>query len=183
VTPPNHAAASGPTPVIGVCGHSGSGKTTLLEQLVPLLKACGLSVAAVKHDAHGLDVDRPGKDSDRLFRAGADVLVHDPRQGLVRFHALNLSLPQAVERLGGAYDVVLVEGHKGSPGPKIWLLGDGESAPPDGVSGVLAVLPRHADRAARACELVVALLGRTGSSLPGRKESPQERGGSNGRDP
>ncbi len=154
------AARQGGPAVIGICGHSGSGKTTLIEQIVPLLKAVGLTVAIVKHDAHRLDVDRPGKDSDRLFRAGADVLVHDPRQGLLRFHASNLSLPQAIERLGGAYDVVLVEGHKGSPGPKLWLLDEGESAPPDGVSGVLAVLPRNADRAAKAYELVIVLLGR-----------------------
>jgi molybdopterin-guanine dinucleotide biosynthesis protein MobB len=157
VTARGHAAP--PRRVIGVCGLSGSGKTTLLEQLVPLLKARGLAVAVVKHDAHGLDVDRPGKDSDRLFRAGADVLVHDPRQGLLRFHASNLSLPQVIERLGGAYDVVLVEGHKGSPGPKLWLLGEGETAVPDGVSDVLAVLPRDADRTARACERVIAILG------------------------
>lgn len=146
-------------PVIGICGHSGSGKTTLIERLVPRLKAAGLSVAVVKHDAHGLDVDKPGKDSDRLFRAGADVLVHDPRQGLLRFHARRLTLAQAIERLGGDYDLVLVEGHKGSPVPKLWLLGEGETAPPPGVRNVRAVLSRGIGRAARAREWIHELLG------------------------
>ncbi|HXT51259.1 MAG TPA: molybdopterin-guanine dinucleotide biosynthesis protein MobB, partial [Thermoanaerobaculia bacterium] len=59
--------------VVGVAGWSGSGKTTLLERVVPALVADGLSVVVVKHDAHGLALDVAGKDSDRLFRAGAEV--------------------------------------------------------------------------------------------------------------
>lgn len=142
--------------VLGICGFSGSGKTTLLEQLVPHLKAAGLAVAVVKHDAHSLSIDPKGKDSDRLFRAGADVLVHDDRQGILRFRAAKLSLAGAIERLGGRYDLVLVEGHKTSPGPKLWLLGEGETAPPAGVTGVLDALPRNRTRPARALRVIEA---------------------------
>ena len=156
-----HAAGRRPPLVLGICGHSGSGKTTLIERLVPRLRAEGLAVAVVKHDAHGLDVDRPGKDSDRLFKAGADVLVHDARQGLLRFRAAGLSLPLAIRRLGGAYDLVLIEGHKGSPAPKVWLLGEGESAPPAHVRNVVAVLRRDPDRVRQACRLIRGLIGRT----------------------
>jgi molybdopterin-guanine dinucleotide biosynthesis protein MobB len=144
--------------VLGICGHSGSGKTTLIERLLPELKAAGLSVAVVKHDAHGLDVDKPGKDSDRLFRAGADVLVHDALEGLLRFHASNLSLRLALQRLGGSYDLVLVEGHKGSPGPKVWLLGEEESSPPADVEDVVRVLRRDTDRVAEVRELIRQLI-------------------------
>ena len=56
-------------PVLGVCGWSGSGKTTLIEAILPAFRAKGLKIAVIKHDVHGLDIDRPGKDSDRLFRA------------------------------------------------------------------------------------------------------------------
>ena len=151
--------------VLGLCGFSGSGKTTLIERLVPGLKAAGLAVAVVKHDAHSLSIDPKGKDSDRLFRAGADVLVHDDRQGILRFRAAKLSLAGAIERLGGRYDLVLVEGHKKSPGPKFWLLGENETAPPAGVTGVIDILPRNRLRPARAHRAIVALLGAAGRHL------------------
>ncbi|MCY2930772.1 MAG: molybdopterin-guanine dinucleotide biosynthesis protein B [Planctomycetota bacterium] len=149
-----------PPLVLGLCGFSGAGKTTLIERIVPGLRRSGLRVAVVKHDAHGLDIDKPGKDSDRLFQAGADVLVHDRRQGLLRFRAAGLSLRGALARLGGTYDLVLVEGHKRSPGAKLWLLGPGETAPPPGVSGVLGVLPRTSHRPALARRLILELLAR-----------------------
>jgi len=132
-------------PVFGICGWSGSGKTTLVEQLVPELSAQGLRVAVVKHDAHGLDIDREGKDSDRLFKAGADVLMRGPGQMFFRGHDPSC-LEAICQSLGERYDVILVEGHKGTPLPKVWLLGgrDG-SAPPPEVTDVVACLPRDAD--------------------------------------
>jgi molybdopterin-guanine dinucleotide biosynthesis protein MobB len=158
VSPSSHVDGNLRPLVLGICGHSGSGKTTLIEGLLPELKAARLSVAVVKHDAHGLDVDKPGKDSDRLFRAGADVLVHDAQEGLLRFHASNLSLPLALQRLAGSYDLVLVEGHKGSPGPKVWLLGEDEASPPAGVGDVVRVLRRDTDRVREVRELILQLL-------------------------
>jgi len=57
-------------PIIGLCGSSGAGKTTLVEALIPRFTARGIRVAVVKHGAHRVQVDVPGKDSDRLFRPG-----------------------------------------------------------------------------------------------------------------
>ncbi len=65
-------------PVLAVCGFSGSGKTTLLETAIPRLVERGLAVAVVKHAAHGFQVDRAGKDSERLFRAGATIVLSGP---------------------------------------------------------------------------------------------------------
>jgi molybdopterin-guanine dinucleotide biosynthesis protein MobB len=158
VSPSSHVAGDRRPLVLGICGHSGSGKTALIEGLLPALKAAGLSVAVVKHDAHRMDVDKPGKDSDRLFRAGADVLVHDAHEGLLRIHAADLSLPQAIQRLGGSYDLVLVEGHKGSPSPKVWLLCEDEAAPPAGVQDIVRVLRPDADRVRDVHELILQLL-------------------------
>jgi molybdopterin-guanine dinucleotide biosynthesis protein A len=143
------------SPVLAVCGWSGAGKTTLLEAIIPELKRRGLAVAVLKHDAHGLEVDRPGKDSDRLFRAGAEVVLHGPGEVLRR------ARPAAVEDLWTALaalldhnDLVLVEGHKETPLPKVWLASEHSPEPPAGLTGCLAVLSWGEGRTARMLELL-----------------------------
>jgi len=134
-------------PVVAVCGHSGSGKTTLLEAAIAEFVAEGLLVAAIKHDAHGFQVDREGKDSDRLFRAGATVVLRGPGEQFERRGANSLlPLEETLSRLGSAHDLLLVEGHKDVALPKIWLCARGESAPPPEVVNVLRVLPWDGDR-------------------------------------
>ena len=136
-------------PVLGVCGWSGSGKTTLLEAVIPRLEASGLRVAVLKHDVHGPDVDRPGKDSDRLFRAGADVAMVGPREALERRHRRHeRSLAASLADLRRRHDLVLVEGHKATPLPKVWLATAQEPDPPLEVTDVLAILPWGAGREA-----------------------------------
>jgi molybdopterin-guanine dinucleotide biosynthesis protein A len=108
-------------PVIGVCGPSGSGKTLLIERLVPRLAVRGLRVAVVKHCTHRIEADRPGKDTDRIFQAGADVLAAGPAESFARFHADQAPLDESLRRLAGACDVVLVEGSRDAAIPKIWL--------------------------------------------------------------
>ncbi|MCP4902086.1 MAG: molybdopterin-guanine dinucleotide biosynthesis protein B, partial [bacterium] len=109
-------------PIVVVSGYSGSGKTTLLEAAIPRLTSCGLRVAAIKHDAHGLKLDTEGKDSYRLFRAGADVMVSGPEESALRRHSSDqYNLDDTLALLLRDHDVVLVEGHKATPLPKVWL--------------------------------------------------------------
>jgi len=133
-------------PVLGVCGYSGAGKTTLIEQVIPVLSAKGLKVAVIKHDVHGIQLDHPGKDSDRLFKAGADLLLQGPEE--IFFHAhgdYQSELSSCLRILLRHYDLVLVEGHKDTPLTKVWLLGEGELSPPD-KRGILATFSRSLDR-------------------------------------
>ncbi len=154
-------------PIFGICGWSGSGKTTLIEQIIPQLLAEGLAVAVVKHDAHGIDVDKPGKDSDRFFRAGADVLLDGPGQQLLRRHPTDSDrLAPALAELAGRYDLILVEGHKGTPLPKIWLLGEGETAPPEDVENVIAAVARDDDRPSVVRPMVTDLLAQRWRATP-----------------
>jgi molybdopterin-guanine dinucleotide biosynthesis protein len=97
-----------------VVGKSGSGKTTLLEKLIPELRALGLRVGAVKHDAHRFDIDVPGKDSWRLGQAGAEAyVVHSPvKLALVTSLAHEARLVDIVLRYFTGFDIVVVEGHK-----------------------------------------------------------------------
>jgi molybdopterin-guanine dinucleotide biosynthesis protein MobB len=124
-------------PVLGICGWSGAGKTTLIEAVLPRLLAKGLSVAVVKHTTHELDLDREGTDSERLFRAGADVVVRGPAEGLLRTHEGKGEFSAALRSLAGQYDLVLVEGGKSAAIPKVWLAGPEQAPPPPDLEGVL----------------------------------------------
>ena len=72
--------------ILGVCGWSDSGKTALIEAVLLRLCKTGLRIAVVKHDVHGLNIDHPGKDSDRFFQAGADVFLQGPQEEVLRLH-------------------------------------------------------------------------------------------------
>jgi len=142
-------------PVLAVCGFSGSGKTTLLEAAIPILVERGLSVAVVKHDAHGFDVDRPGKDSDRLFRAGATISLRGPQQQFERRGAgVALSLESTLSRLGGDHDLLLVEGHKDTALPKLWLGNAERLDAPEEVTDIVCTLPWNGNRLAAFMEYI-----------------------------
>jgi molybdopterin-guanine dinucleotide biosynthesis protein MobB len=107
-------------PAIAVSGPSGSGKTLLIEELVPRLMERGLRVAVVKHCSHRIDADHPGKDTDRMFRAGADVLAAGPTEAFARHHAPALPFARAISLLApDAADLCLVEGYRGADLPRI----------------------------------------------------------------
>jgi molybdopterin-guanine dinucleotide biosynthesis protein MobB len=146
---------SGPA-VVGVVGRSGSGKTSLLELLVPQLNAQGLAVGTVKHTSHGFLADRPGKDSYRLYEAGAASVALISRQQLATFTRRSddagpdVSLDTALASLPGDLDVVLVEGFSWEPIPRFVVVPDSESAIPEHLSrgevlGILRV-PAKPDR-------------------------------------
>jgi molybdopterin-guanine dinucleotide biosynthesis protein MobB len=148
-------------PVLAVCGFSGSGKTTVLEAIIPLLRERGLSVAVVKHDAHGVELDRPGKDSDRLFAAGADVLLRGPNESAARWHPdAAPDLETALAELCACHDLVLIEGHKSTPVDKLWLLREGETEPPSGVVAIRRALPWNGKRTTAAIEEITEHLDR-----------------------
>jgi molybdopterin-guanine dinucleotide biosynthesis protein B len=108
--------------VFGFAGWSGSGKTTLIEQLIPRLVARAGRVSLVKHAHHEFDIDHPGKDSFRHRGAGCtEVLVSSSRRYAL-MHELRgereLTLEEAIGRLAPC-DLVLVEGYKMQPIPKL----------------------------------------------------------------
>lgn len=109
-------------PILAVCGAKNSGKTTFLCRLIPELARLGLKVAAIKHDGHEFEPDRPGTDSYRLLQAGAlGVAVYsNSRYQLVRLQA-GVQAAQLAENLDGV-DLILLEGGKHSPYPKLELV-------------------------------------------------------------
>lgn len=121
-------------PVVGLVGYSGSGKTTFLEKLVTELVARGYRLAVVKHTHHRIELDRPGKDTWRLARAGAGtvVLASPGALYLVRKWEGDPGPLEAVEAAAaGGADLVLVEGYKRGPWPKIEVFCGEVSERPD----------------------------------------------------
>ncbi len=107
--------------VLGIVGWSGSGKTTQLEALMPLQRGEGLTVSTIKHAHHGFDMDRPGKDTYRHREAGArEVLVASGTRWalLHEIQGEEPTLPTLLTKLEPV-DLVLVEGFKAHPFPKL----------------------------------------------------------------
>ena len=118
--------------VLGVVGWSGSGKTALLVALLPLLRVGGLRVSTIKHAHHGFDMDRPGKDSYRHREAGAhEVLVAASGRWALLHEVVGPepTLTELLEKLEPV-DLVLVEGFKSHPFPKLEVYRPALSKPP-----------------------------------------------------
>ena len=108
-------------PIVSIVGKSNSGKTTLLEKIIPELVKRGYRVATIKHNLHGFDIDHEGKDSYRHKKAGAHTtIVSSPHQlALIQDVDHNYSLDEIRDRYIKNVDIILTEGYKGNPFPKI----------------------------------------------------------------
>ncbi|MEJ5348844.1 MAG: molybdopterin-guanine dinucleotide biosynthesis protein B [Desulfosoma sp.] len=108
-------------PIVCVVGASNVGKTTFLEKLIPALVQRGYRVGTIKHDVHGFQMDREGKDTWRHAQAGAQTIaISSPvRVASIRTVAAELPLEEVVSRYFWDEDIVLAEGFKRSVFPKI----------------------------------------------------------------
>lgn len=113
-------------PLLAIAAWSGTGKTTLLKQLIPALCQRGMRPGLIKHTHHNMDVDKPGKDSYELRKAGAAQTLVASKQRW----ALMTETPEE-EELDLAFlasrmdapklDLILVEGFKHEEIAKIVL--------------------------------------------------------------
>ena len=146
--------------MVAIVGRKNSGKTTLLVAVAAELRRRGVRVASVKHGHHSFDIDHPGRDSWRHVHEGeveAVLLLASGRLAMVmQLPGEEPSLEAMVSRhFGGrGYDVVLVEGFKQSPLPKIEVYRSQSaesplsSGSPAAIDGVIAVVTDDADLAA-----------------------------------
>lgn len=107
-------------PIISIVAYSGTGKTTFIEKLIPELKAFGLRVAVIKHDAHEFEIDKEGKDSYRITKAGADItgLISETKAVVMENRPRKVS---EIFDMVGDVDLILTEGYKTANWPKIML--------------------------------------------------------------
>ncbi len=110
--------------VLHFAGPSGSGKTRLIEALIPLLPV----VQVIKWTHHALPSDPPQSDTGRFAKLGPATLLAAPN-GIVdrRPPSSRESVYQTAAAQWHAQALVIVEGDKGSPRPKIWI---GRDLPP-----------------------------------------------------
>lgn len=110
------------TPIFGVIGWKNSGKTTLMAKLLEEFTGRGLCVSAIKHAHHSFDIDHPGRDSHRFREAGArQVALVSPKRWAMMHELREEEEPQFEEVLShiGPCDLLLVEGYKKAPFPKV----------------------------------------------------------------
>lgn len=136
----------GGVPVVSMVGKSGVGKTTALERVIREIKRRGYKVGTVKHDTHGFDLDRPGKDSWRHAQAGSDaVVISGPnKMALIRQLESEVPLDDIVSLLGDL-DLIITEGYKKGDKPKIEVTrqerGTQLLCQPDELIGIMADYP------------------------------------------
>jgi len=130
-------------PYVSIVGKSGSGKTSLIERLIKEFKRRGYRVASVKHCPHGMEIDKPGKDSWKFSQAGSDAVVFSSLDKLVFVKNVDgdSSIAEILRMIGGDFDLVLIESYKKDRVPKIEVhrkeLGDDFICPTEALSAII----------------------------------------------
>ena len=89
--------------------------------MLPELRRRGYRVGTIKHDVHGFEMDREGKDTWRHRKAGAQTIaIASPSMlATIRETAAEMSLEQIAGRFFWDEDLLITEGYKQSHFPKI----------------------------------------------------------------
>ena len=110
------------TRIISVIGRKNSGKTTLAVALASEFVRRGHRVMTIKHGHHPAEADRHGSDTWRHFHEGRAerVLIASPDLRVLFERSPDTYDPVSLARqyMGGA-NIVLTEGYKAAPLPKI----------------------------------------------------------------
>lgn len=127
--------------VLCIIGWSKSGKTALMEGLIRGFKGRGLKVAALKHHGHKGPIFPEDKDTTRFLKAGADLVALFGQGGVELSRPFSVPEPEVLLPFLWDYDLVLVEGLKGSNYPKVEVYnGSPEGLLYEKVKGVLALV-------------------------------------------
>lgn len=163
--------------IIGFVGPSGVGKTSLLEQVVATLEGWGARVGVVKHSCQAVPVDREGKDSHRLYGAGASAVALAMPGQIATFQRTpkrRPSLDEAITTLPADLDAILVEGFHWEPIPRYVVLAHDRRAPlrytaRGSVLGVIVAPVRLADAPPVFDPVLIARLAREIAAAPAQR--------------
>lgn len=107
-----------------VAQGTNSGKTTVMERVIAEFARRGRTVTAVKHGLHMHYSDREGKDTHRFAQAGARRIVLFAPQGILMYEQSPPGVDYLASVASSGVDIVLVEGFKSGPFPKIEVFND-----------------------------------------------------------
>lgn len=116
--------------VINIIGEkSNVGKTFVIEGIIKELKSRGLTIATIKHDVHGFDIDKKGKDTYKHREAGAETVIISSmsRVAIIKELKEETNLNDLIN-LAKDKDVILIEGYKKSNLRKIEVYRNGISS-------------------------------------------------------
>jgi molybdopterin-guanine dinucleotide biosynthesis protein B len=111
-----------PPKIFGIAGWKNSGKTGLMVRLVSEMTRRGYIVSTIKHAHHDFDIDKVGADSYRHREAGAQEVTIVSATRYAIMHELRGAPEPAFEEVLSRLapcDLVLIEGYKREPVPKI----------------------------------------------------------------
>ena len=113
--------------IIQITGYKNSGKTNLSTKIIKMFTETGLKVGSLKHHGHGgIPLGFSNTDSEKHRKAGAAIAGVEG-EGVFQFSAPNLSLEQLIDFYAFMkIDVLIVEGFKDQPFPKLVLLSEKE---------------------------------------------------------
>jgi molybdopterin-guanine dinucleotide biosynthesis protein B len=117
-------------PVVSIVGRSNCGKTTFIEKLIPTLKRRGYRIAVIKHVHRGFEIDRRGKDSWRHRAAGADTVVVAAPDCVAVVKNGPPPSTESLTRFATDVDLIITEGFKQGPWPKIEIVRSARSRKP-----------------------------------------------------
>ena len=111
-----------------VASCSNTGKTALIEGLIKEIKNRGYTVATIKHDVHGFDIDKEGKDTWRHRKAGAEAVIisSKERMALIREVQEEIPLEELIKQVED-FDFIIIEGYKKSKYRKLEVYRQGIS--------------------------------------------------------
>jgi molybdopterin-guanine dinucleotide biosynthesis protein B len=133
--------------IVSFVGHSNSGKTGLITQLIPIIKKRNISVGVIKHACSPITIDQQGKDSFRHFKAGADpvMICTDQHMAFFSKRQPELGLKQIAQLFYKDKDLILTEGFKKEPFPKIEIFRSETEEPPLCLKdqSIIAIVTNH----------------------------------------
>jgi len=98
------------------CGYSGHGKTKMISSIIENLSR-RYTIGFVKHDVHGFELDREGKDTYIARKSGASAVLINDSSNYAEIHSQPLDeINRKIALLDN--DLVFIEGYKNSNVPK-----------------------------------------------------------------